>query len=86
MKGRRLLLFTAKWCRACSGMYGMLEQMTKDILNLYVDIIDIEKQPKLAEKYHVTSLPKFVLLDENDEVIKVHSGIIAANELRGWFQ
>ena len=48
-------MLSAKWCGACQIMKPIVEEM-KD-----VEIIDVEENPEIADKYNIMSLPAFIV-------------------------
>jgi thiol-disulfide isomerase/thioredoxin len=54
-----LIVFSADWCSACRQIAPQLEQLEKS--GIKVTYINIDKEPQLAKKYGVTSLPTMLL-------------------------
>ncbi len=56
----------------------------KDLLGSgYVIKIDIDKHPELANKFKVTSIPKFVLLKDGVSVVE-KSGVVSRETIHSW--
>ncbi len=63
----KALVFTSKYCPYCRAFERIVERL-KDELNLEFEVVDVDKNWELAEKYEVMMLPTLVLTD-GDEVV-----------------
>jgi len=82
---KKMFMFTAPWCRVCV----QYEPVVKGICVKYgveFQKIDIEQEPKIAEQYRVTSLPKLVLLGDDGWPIKTHPEVLSREDLEEWFR
>lgn len=77
LKKVKVLIFTASWCPACQDarMKNLPEKLQKK--NISVQVIDVDKNPKLAQKYEVEYLPTTVVI-KNGEVVQKKTGIVTA--------
>ena len=75
-KGRTVLYFGATWCKPCKKFKaGPLKKLRSvGWVDANLREIDIDKNPKLADKYHVKSVPTFVLIDRTGKEINRYSG------------
>lgn len=60
-RGPVVLDFTATWCGPCRQMRPAVEELTRK--GYPVRPVDIDQSPELAEKYKVTGVPTFVVID-----------------------
>jgi thioredoxin 1 len=76
-----LVDFFADWCVPCKLMTPILQQL-KQHLGDRITILkmDIDKNPALAESYHVHSVPSLVLF-KNGTVLWRKSGFASATEV-----
>ncbi len=75
-----LIDFYAEWCGPCKTMSPILKDV-KSNLNSSVRIIkiDIDKNPKVAQKFQVRGVPTFILFKEGKQLWR-ESGVIQAND------
>ncbi|MBI2484288.1 redoxin domain-containing protein [Candidatus Uhrbacteria bacterium] len=57
-----LVEFYAEWCEPCNVMKSMIEELKKELEGkVKVIALNIETNPKLADKFIVLSLPTFTV-------------------------
>lgn len=86
-----LLVFHAKWCVPCQKMdYEVFKSLRfkwkikqKDLLKTSVDI-DQEKNKDLVIKYNIKTVPYYIVLDKNENVIKKDQGFKSLKEFLSW--
>ena len=77
---KRVLRFTAEWCRPCKSMAAILEEVKGDIV---IEVIDIDKYSDIAVEFGIRSVPTLVIMDGNIEVKRM-TGLKTKNDLENW--
>ena len=76
-----LIDFWAEWCGPC--------QTFIPILHSYAEKTDavkiVDENRELAKQYRILSIPTVVLF-ENGEALKRHSGVLMEDELKEWIE
>lgn len=72
-----LLYFKADWCGWCKKMEvdALAKPSVRNVLSKYVYcVIDSDKEKEIAQKYKVTTIPAYVVINSNEEVLKSGKG------------
>ncbi|MCA1685734.1 MAG: thioredoxin family protein, partial [Planctomycetia bacterium] len=56
-----MLDFTATWCGPCREMRPVVERLVE--LGYPIKPVDVDRSPDLAERYQVTGVPAFIVID-----------------------
>lgn len=75
----QILDFTAAWCKPCQTMRPELERLKRQ--GYPIREIDIDKSPRLAERFGVEAVPTFIVVDESGNELGRLSGARPAEEL-----
>nr|CAG8447961.1 14764_t:CDS:2 [Entrophospora candida]CAG8625157.1 5843_t:CDS:2 [Entrophospora candida] len=60
--------FTATWCPPCKFIAPIFENLSKIHTHVKFFKVDVDESSDIAEKYHVTSMPTFILFDKGEVV------------------
>lgn len=74
MKDIELIDFYATWCGPCKSLSPIIEEIDKEHDDLTVTKVDVDKNPDLAAKYGVMSVPT-IFIKKDDEIIESFSGM-----------
>lgn len=84
MNGKPTIIdFNATWCGPCRQMAPIFHKLAKEFGKDFNFVsIDVDKNPELAQKYNVQSIPAFVFLNDEGKEANRIVGAVPENELR----
>jgi thioredoxin 1 len=68
---KHVFYFTADWCGPCKKVRPIVQELIKDGYSFQIIDVDIEKE--LVQKFEISSVPTFVLF-KNEKSVKRISG------------
>ncbi len=76
-----LVDFKADWCAPCKMMTPILKQVKQNLKDqIKIIKIDIDKNPAVAQKYAVRSVPTMILFKQGKAVWR-QSGVLQSNQI-----
>lgn len=64
---KNIYYFTADWCQPCKKTRPMVEEMNREDKNIHFQIIDIDDNKELVQKFNIQAVPTFILFEEGIE-------------------
>ena len=77
-----ILLFSADWCVYCVKLKKDISDNVDQFENTTICIVNIDKNPELAKKYKVRSIPRTLVFNKEKRLMKDYKGYIDFNLLR----
>lgn len=72
LTGLVLVDFQAEWCGPCRTMEPVLESLATEYAGrARIVSVDVDREPALAQRFDVRSMPTFVLLRDGREVGRI---------------
>ena len=82
--GAALLFFWAPWCAHCRAMTALMEEVAREKAGMIkVVMINSEKDPAVARRFDVLSVPKLVLYRYGRKIDE-RNGEMRKDELEAW--
>lgn len=73
----KILKFGAAWCGPCRFVDAELDKITE----VPIEKIDVDEDPKTADKYDIANVPVVIFLNEDGEEVKRHVGLITKDAI-----
>ncbi|NJN40860.1 MAG: thioredoxin [Flammeovirgaceae bacterium] len=80
-----LVDFHADWCGPCKMMAPILEQVSKELQEIKIIKVDVDKNPQAANAFRVQGVPTLILFRKG-EVLWRQSGVVPAHLLKTTLQ
>ncbi len=81
-KGKFVVDFWAPWCGPCLALAPIFESVASELKDqISFAKVNVDDNPALAKQYNITSIPTIIII-ENGEILKRHSGFIGRNDFK----
>lgn len=74
----KLLKLSAEWCQPCKSLSKTISESN---LPVQVEEVDIDEHPDVAAKHLVRGVPTLILLNDEGNVLKRHTGAMNKAQL-----
>lgn len=78
----KLLHFKAAWCSPCKKLDDLLQNV---VFPFEKTVIDIDEDIDTALKYNVRSVPTLILIDDKNNIVQTHLGMVTLQQLKDKF-
>ena len=79
-EGIVILDFYADWCQPCKVYGPIIEEFSKEVVDIFVGKVNIDLNNEFALKYGIRSIPTTTMF-KNGELMKKIPGVIQKNKL-----
>lgn len=81
----KVFKFYAEWCGPCKGL-SMVVNGAKDKISTQIEDVNIDENIMLAQQFGIRSVPTMVLVDDQENEIKRHVGLMNEAQLLEWLK
>lgn len=74
----KLVKLGAEWCQPCKALSKTISESN---LPVHVEEVDIDEHPDVAAKHLVRGIPTLILLNDEGDVLKRHTGAMNKAQL-----
>lgn len=67
-KGLVFIDFYADWCAPCRVTSPIIDELSNEMTNIKFLKVDVDKNPELAQRYSIFSIPTFMVFKEGKPV------------------
>lgn len=76
----KLMHFTAEWCGPCKMMKPIIDEVVAERDDLDYVSIDIDQNQSTARDWEIMSVPTFILMDDDNNMLNRFSGGMPKNK------
>lgn len=71
---KTIYYFTAEWCQPCKKTKPIVEEMNREQTFVHFQIIDIDDNADLVERFSIRAVPTFILFEDGLEKNRIVGG------------
>jgi len=77
----KLYKFYGSFCAPCKVLSPIVDSVMLSFPKIKLISIDVEKEKNMVKKFNIFFVPKLILIDEKDNILWEHNGLINKIEL-----
>jgi thioredoxin 1 len=81
----KVFKFYAEWCGPCKGL-TMVVNGAKDKISVPIEEVNIDENIMLSQNFKIRSVPTMVLVDDQENEVKRHVGLMNEAQLLEWLK
>ena len=81
----KLLKFYTPSCGPCKVMGPIVEKVAFEC-EVYLESIDASQEPEVAVKYGVRTVPMFILVDSDEQLVASTGGLMTEDTFSAWLE
>ena len=82
---KNVYYFTAEWCQPCKKTRPIVEEMNREQTEIHFQIIDVDYNEELVQKFSIRAVPTFILFEDGVEKGRI-TGAQTAEQLQQFAQ
>lgn len=79
-----VLMFSAEWCKYCQVAKRDMLNNKDEVVNWYVEIVDVDASQDVVKGYSVKTFPTFIYLNDDGQEVDRVSGYKSYRQLKRW--
>jgi thioredoxin 1 len=68
---KKVVMFSAGWCNPCKQAKPVFQSLKESRSDVQFEIVDIDENRNMAQDFNVTSVPTFMVIQDNEEVSRL---------------
>ena len=74
---KKIIMFAAEWCGPCNATKPHFLALKDTMKDVEYQLVDVDDDTPLAEKYSIRAVPTFILLKDDVEIARISGGTTA---------
>ncbi len=74
IKDIAIIKLTASWCAPCKYLAPIYKELSNEIKLPFYEV-DVDSEPKLAQRFQVMSVPTTIILKNGKEILRINGAL-----------